>query len=44
VSDEESALVAPDLTLLPEEVGQREHCLRGVINENPVAKALLVSM
>ncbi|WP_424140938.1 IS5 family transposase [Roseomonas chloroacetimidivorans] len=32
VSDEEWALVAPDLTLLPEEAGQREHPLREVFN------------
>ena len=32
VSDEEWALVAPYLTLLPEEVGQREHSLREVFN------------
>src|SRR5690242_7135875 len=32
VSDEEWTLVAPYLTLLPEEAGQREHCLREVFN------------
>lgn len=32
VSDEEWALVAPYLTLLPEEAGQREHPLREVFN------------
>ena len=32
VSDEERALVAPYLTLLPEEAGQREHSLREVFN------------
>ncbi|WP_158871271.1 IS5 family transposase [Antarcticirhabdus aurantiaca] len=32
VSDEEWALVAPYLTLLPEEAGQREHSLREVFN------------
>ncbi len=32
VSDEEWALVAPYLTLLPEDVGQREHPLREVFN------------
>jgi transposase len=32
VSDEEWALVAPYLTLLPEDVGQREHSLREVFN------------
>ena len=32
VSDEEWALVAPYLTLLPEEAGQREHALREVFN------------
>ncbi len=32
VSDEEWALVAPYLTLLPEEVSQREHSLREVFN------------
>src|SRR3712207_5300728 len=32
VSDEEWALVAPHLTLLPEEAGQREHSLREVFN------------
>src|SRR4051812_3703947 len=32
VSDEEWALVAPCLTLLPEQAGQREHSLREVFN------------
>jgi transposase len=32
VSDEEWALVAPYLALLPEEAGQREHSLREVFN------------
>src|ERR687893_659604 len=32
VSDEEWALVAPYLTLLPEEAGQRHHALREVFN------------
>src|SRR4051812_26396245 len=32
VSDEEWGLVAPYLTLLPEEAGQREHALREVFN------------
>src|SRR5918993_1525731 len=32
VSDEEWALVAPYLTLLPEDAGQREHPLREVFN------------
>ena len=32
VSDEEWALVAPYLTLLPEDAGQREHSLREVFN------------
>ena len=32
VSDEEWALVAPYLTLLPESAGQREHSLREVFN------------
>lgn len=32
VSDEEWALVAPYLTLLPEEAGQRQHALREVFN------------
>jgi transposase len=32
VSDEERALVAPYLTLLPEDAGQREHPLREVFN------------
>ena len=32
VSDEEWALVAPCLTLLPEDAGQREHPLREVFN------------
>jgi transposase len=32
VSDEKWALVAPYLTLLPEEAGQREHSLREVLN------------
>ena len=32
VSDEEWALVAPYLTLLPEEAGQRDHLLREVFN------------
>src|SRR5919107_1782247 len=32
VSDEEWALVAPYLTLLPEKAGQREHSLREVFN------------
>jgi transposase len=32
VSDEEWGLVAPYLTLLPEDVGQREHSLREVFN------------
>jgi transposase len=32
VSDDEWALVAPYLTLLPEEAGQREHALREVFN------------
>src|ERR687885_1535411 len=32
VSDEEWALIAPYLTLLPEEAGQREHSLREVFN------------
>ncbi|WAJ28206.1 IS5 family transposase [Antarcticirhabdus aurantiaca] len=32
VWDEEWALVAPFLTLLPAEAGQREHCLREVFN------------
>ena len=32
VSDEEWALVAPYLTLLPEDAGQREHGLREVFN------------
>ena len=32
VSDEEWALVAPYLTLLPQEAGQRQHALREVFN------------
>jgi transposase len=32
VSDDEWALVAPYLTLLPEDAGQREHALREVFN------------
>jgi transposase len=32
VSDEDWALVAPYLTLLPEESRQRHHCLREVFN------------
>jgi transposase len=32
VSDEEWALVAPYLRLLPDEAGQREHSLREVFN------------
>ena len=32
VSDEEWALVAPDLILLPESAGQRSHALREVFN------------
>ena len=32
VSDDEWALVAPYLTLMPEDVGQREHALREVFN------------
>jgi transposase len=32
VSDEEWALVAPYLTLLPETAGQREHPMREVFN------------
>jgi transposase len=32
VSDEEWALVAPYLTLLPEQAGQREHSLHEVFN------------
>lgn len=32
VSDDEWALAAPYLTLLPEDAGQREHCLREVFN------------
>src|ERR1700712_3969749 len=32
VSDDEWALVAPYLTLLPEQAGQREHSLREVFN------------
>jgi transposase len=32
VSDEEWAFVAPYLTLLPEDSGQRKHCLREVFN------------
>ena len=32
VSDEEWALVAPYLSLLPEDAGQREHALRDVFN------------
>ena len=32
VSDEDWVLVSPDLTLLPETAGQREHSLRAVFN------------
>ena len=32
VCDEEWALVAPYLTLLPEDAGQREHSLREVLD------------
>jgi transposase len=38
VSDEEWALVAPYLTLLPEEAGQREHSLREVLNGRTIIK------
>ena len=36
VTDEEWALVAPYLTLLPETAGQREHSLREVFNGLPL--------
>ena len=39
VSDDEGALVAPYLTLMPEHCGQREHVLREVFNGwRPVIK------